>query len=155
MTDADKIDNLLAQRRELMDKIEEQIDERGRIIERIQSAPDTPIDRLRALHQLCPDCYADYCEFDHDEWPCDTIAALDALEAEAKDAELTVLKVAADLWARIDAAEVLIREVDTLLRVLDTRMCGTHLSHFCDFSEPRMRVRAWLAGDKEAGNEHH
>ena len=50
-TDADKIDNLLAQRRELMDKIEEQIDERGRIIERIQSAPDTtPIARLRELH---------------------------------------------------------------------------------------------------------
>ena len=114
---------------------------------------DTPIARLRARHQRWidpqPDRATDTCTKCPEAWPCDTIAALDALEAEAKDAELTVLKVAADLWARIDAAEVLIREVDTLLRVLDTRMCGTHLSHFCDFSEPRMRVRAWLVGDKE------
>lgn len=31
---------------------------------------DSPVDRLRALHQLCPDCYADYCEFDHDWIAC-------------------------------------------------------------------------------------
>lgn len=38
-------------------------------------------ERLRELHRRCSDCYADYCEFDHDEWPCDIIMALDSLEA--------------------------------------------------------------------------
>ena len=39
-------------------------------------------ERLRELHRRCSDCYADYCEFDHDEWPCDIIMALDSLETE-------------------------------------------------------------------------
>ncbi len=143
---------------------------------------DTPVTRLRERHRRCS-CWGENCggvrpNVDANShcakcivtWPCDTIAALDALDAllvvspadleafalstqsiirhaEGKDTEIRALQ------ARIDAATVLIREVDTLLRVLDTRMCGTRLSHFCDFSEPRMRVRAWLAGDKEETSE--
>lgn len=45
----------------------------------------TPLARLRALHEpiLCPDCGSDeHCGYCGNEtWPCDTIAALDALDA--------------------------------------------------------------------------
>lgn len=52
MTDADKIDNLLAQRRELMDKIEEQIDERGRIIERLDALEEGIESARRHMYAL-------------------------------------------------------------------------------------------------------
>lgn len=103
----------------------------------------TPIENLRQVHRLCVvPC------FDHSlvgdrahcltcavTWPCDTIAAPDALEA------------------RLDAATVLIRDTDAFLEVCDLQTHGTLLSHFCIFSEPRMRIRAWLAGDKEEHGE--
>jgi len=104
---------------------------------------DTPIDRLRELHRRCS-CWGENCggvrpNVDANShcakcivtYPCDTIAALDALEA------------------RLDAATVLIRDTDAFLEVCDLQTHGMLLSHFCIFSEPRMRVREWLAGDKE------
>lgn len=56
----------------------------------------TPLARLRALHEpiLCPDCGSDeHCGYCGNEtWPCDTVAALDALEAELTDTN--------DLWSK-------------------------------------------------------
>ncbi len=113
---------------------------------------DTPIARLREDHYRLGPTAGDggFCALCNDEWPCDTIAALDALEAEAKDAELTVLKVAADLWARIDAAEVLIRGAQM----------DEHMNHGASLKRAALRTcehpncapyREWLAGAEGEG----
>lgn len=94
----------------------------------------TPIDRLRALHEpiLCPDCGSDeHCGYCGNEtWPCDTIAALDALEA------------------RLDAATALIWGAQM----------DEHMIHGASLKRAALRAcehpscapyRAWLAGDKE------
>ena len=168
MTDTDEIDNLLAQRRELMDKIEEQIDERGRIIERIQSAPDTPIARLRELHRPWTSSekqtYCQACQLGYAKWPCDTIAALDALEEGIESARrhmYALNKAVADerdktrsLQARIDAATVLIREAmferhrTSHFGPFSGRPCGSPLSTSIDTCPNCATYRAWL-GDKE------
>lgn len=138
---------------------------------------DTPVTRLRERHRRCS-CWGENCggvrpNVDANShcakcivsWPCDTIAALDALDAllvvspadleafalstqsiirhaEGKDTEIRALQ------ARIDAATALIRQA----------MDGWHSTHStylpdidtCPHCAP---YRAWLAGDKEAGNE--
>lgn len=104
---------------------------------------NTPIERLRQRHVAAgfPDnqcCVVLSCGL---TWPCDTVAALDALEAELDGVGQAYggeARHADALQARLDAATVL-------------------LSHYCgpevEFTAFGNDARAWLAGDKEAGNE--
>ena len=89
---------------------------------------NTPIERLRQRHVAAgfPDnqcCVVLSCGL---TWPCDTIAALDALEEGLHN-----------LHARIDAATVLLNEA---LWLVGEGAYGDD-------------VRAWLAGDKEEHGE--
>lgn len=127
---------------------------------------DTPIDRLREKHRHCS-CWGEncgvkrypkedwnsHCEKCAATWPCDTVAALDALEA------------------RLDAATVLAEAVQWLIdeargsrewRATRGMKPATDISRFkaCSLSalivierELGRALSAWLAGDKEAGNE--
>lgn len=145
----------------------------------------TPIDRLRELHRPCPrpNCnslysHCDLCGQGAMGWPCDTIAALDALEAEAEwlraqaakalDAQRAEIDA---LQARLDAATVLAEAVQWLIdeargsrewRATRGMKPATDISRFkaCSLSalivierELGRALSAWLAGDKEAGNE--
>lgn len=136
---------------------------------------DTPVTRLRELHRRCS-CWGENCggvrpNVDANShcakcivtYPCDTIAALDALDAllvvspadleafalstqsiirhaEGKDTEIRALQ------ARIDAATVLIR------RAMEERRMTFHPTGGIDTCENCRPYREWL-GDKEAGNE--
>lgn len=160
----------------------------------------TPIDRLRELHRRCS-CWGENCggvrpNVDANShcakcivtYPCDTIAALDALDAllvvspadleafalstqsiirhaEGKDTEIRALE------ARLDAATVLAEAVQWLIdeargsrewRATRGMKPATDISRFkaCSLSalivierELGRALSAWLAGDKEAGNE--
>lgn len=159
----------------------------------------TPLARLRALHEpiLCPDCGSDeHCGYCGNEtWPCERIAALDALEdprprlpwrctgcgAKADEVQWAAIdsiyydghtvgisepdicgpfRMPGDeteplreenkqLQVRLDAATALIRNMiaqdDRVHEVWDGLDEGP-----CPETAP---LRAWLAGDKEAGNE--
>lgn len=120
----------------------------------------TPVENLRKLHRYCnrqhcmdttPHCFI--CGV-NDAWPCDTVAALDALEAglhELLDARPT----RGQLFQRLDAATVLIRQA----------MATVHILHFVrqpdswhDLAKPDIDAcpdcapyRAWLAGAEGEG----
>ena len=129
----------------------------------------TPIDRLRELHRRCS-CWGENCggvrpNVDANShcakcivtWPCDTIAALDALAEGIESARrhmYALNKAVADerdktrsLQARIDAATVLIRNMiaqdDRVHEVWDGLDEGP-----CPETAP---FRAWLASAKGEG----
>lgn len=121
---------------------------------------DTPVTRLRELHRLWTSSekqtYCQACQLGFAKWPCDTIAALDALEEGIESARrhmYALNKAVADerdktrsLQARIDAATVLIR------RAMEERRMTFHPTGGIDTCENCRPYREWL-GNKEAGNE--
>lgn len=109
---------------------------------------DTPIARLRALHKeglRSRDglTYPNRCAICAQSWPCDTIAALDALEVEGRDIQFRMF----ELQTRLDAATKLIRKFvaddDRVHEVWSTP------GEECEYQP----FREWLAGDKEEHGE--
>lgn len=108
------------------------------------AAMSTPIENLRKHHKPCEPCIytnhwfartaGTHCQECLDTWPCDTVAALDALEAERDelrarvnaDAPYSSMMAATDRWqrraialqARLDAVE---KEIQDLLALRPTR----------------------------------
>ena len=131
----------------------------------------TPIERLRERHQLwdmpekpnvhvCAECA--------DPWPCDTIAALDALEEQvdhpferreldkAYAAEMAASEQSRKLQARIDAARELIRQALRLRHTIVSigsgkRACGSSLGTSIDTCENCRPYREWLGGKDDRG----
>lgn len=113
---------------------------------------DTPIARLREKHRHCS-CWGEncgvkrypkedwnsHCEKCAVTWPCDTIAALDALEVEGRDIQFRMF----ELQTRLDAATKLIQEA----------MSHIHMTEPLTDCELCTPFRAWLAGNKEDGSE--
>lgn len=106
---------------------------------------DTPIARLREDHYRLGPTAGDggFCALCNDEWPCDTIAALDALEVEGRDIQFRMF----ELQTRLDAATKLIRKFvaddDRVHEVWSTP------GEECEYQP----FREWLAGDKEEHGE--
>lgn len=153
----------------------------------------TPIERLREQHRPCSvPCFTHSWVGDRAHcakcslpdraytWPCDTIAALDALEVEGRDiqfrmfelqtrldaAEKEILDLLAlrptrgQLVQRLDAATVLIRQameerhysIRPNTGDSETR-CGSPLGTSIDTCPNCRPYREWLAGDKEEHSE--
>ncbi len=118
----------------------------------------TTIERLRERHRPEPKCVRCL-----DVWPCDTVAALDALEEQLQDL-LVIRPSRGQLQARLNAATELIRQAmkerhtkgrhswddddgtHTLL------LCGSKLGTPIDTCENCAPYRAWLAGKEGEGN---
>ncbi len=120
----------------------------------------TPIERLRALHKPCEPCIytnhwfartaGTHCQECLDTWPCDTIAALDALEAGLHSL-LDARPTRGQLKARLDAATELIRQameerhysIRPNTGDSETR-CGSPIGTSIDTCENCRPYREWL-----------
>ena len=121
-----------------------------------------PIERLRKLHEQDCNCMCTCSECNLPETPCDTVAALDALEAERDelrarvnaDAPYSSMMAATDRWqrraialqARLDAATELIRQGWLSLHRYHAMTEEAWLTTLqtCEFCAP---FRAWLEGE--------
>ena len=117
----------------------------------------TPIERLRALHKPCVmPCFdhawvgdRHHCAGPHclATWPCDTVAALDALE-EGLHELLDARPTRGQLFQRLDAATVLIRQAMNEVHLdhyrIDSRGQGFKRIDTCENCRP---YREWLEGE--------